>query len=567
MATKEVMATAPLVVLLYDRTFLSGSFRGAMAARWWLYAALAATWAVIAWGLISTNFHDNSAGFGNSDFTPLSYLLTQPGVLLHYLRLAVWPSGLCIDYAWPAARTFGEIVWPGLAIVALLGLTIWALVKRPTLGFLGACFFMILAPTSSFIPIRDAAFEHRMYLPLAALIGLAAIGSFAIWERGANPPLSSRRTRQQAGQDGNLALALGIAVLWTAAAIALGAATAERNTDYYSDVAMWKDVVSKRPNSPRAHANLAERLLNRKREADLPQAIEECLAAIAIDPNYADAHINLASALITSHRLEEAKSELDAALALKPDSSAACNLMGTIYARRENYDEAIRWFRKALEIDPHSFLAHGNLGSALSRQGNADEAIAEYRRALDERPEFVEVRRKLIDALMARSSYPDAAAELRILLRATPSDPEAHIRLGDCLDKSGHAPQAIDEWRLAEQLQPSKTDGPMRIAWALATSPDRAVRNPRDALQMSRTMVQRTGGGDPRWLAAQGAAYATIRDFTAAADSVRKAIAIVEAKKLTEPNNLAAHAAALHKQLDCYEATAPYDGPPPWLAQ
>ncbi len=561
------MATVPLVILLYDRTFLSGSFRRALAARWWLYAALAATWGIIAWGLISTDFHNKSAGFGNSEFGPLSYLLTQPGVLVHYLRLAVWPSGLCIDYAWPAARTFGEIVWPGLAIVALLGLTIWALVKRPALGFLGACFFLILAPTSSFIPIRDAAFEHRMYLPLAALIALAAIGSFAIWERDSNRHLSSQRNRRQPEQDGNVALALGIAAFWCVAAIALGAATVERNTDYYSDVAMWKDIVAKRPNSARAHSNLAERLLNQKRAADLPQAIEQCRAAIAIDPSYADAHINLASALITAHRLNEAKSELDAAMVLKPGSSTACNLMGNVYADREDYDEAIRWFQKAIELDPHSFLAHGNLGRALARQGNADEAIVEYRRALDERPEFVEARRKLIDVLMTRSSFGDAAAELRILLRATPNDPEAHLRLGDCLDKSGHAPQAIDEWRLADQLQPNKTDGPMRIAWALAASRDRAVRNPREALQMSRTMVQRSGGGDPRWLAAQGAAYATIEDFAGAADSVRQAIAIVESTKLAAPNNLAAHAAALHKQLDCYRADTLYDGPPPWLAQ
>ena len=48
MATKEVMATAPVIVLLYDRTFLAGSFREAWRRRYGLYLALAATWGVVA---------------------------------------------------------------------------------------------------------------------------------------------------------------------------------------------------------------------------------------------------------------------------------------------------------------------------------------------------------------------------------------------------------------------------------------------------------------------------------------------------------------------------------------
>ena len=183
MGTKEVMATAPLVVLLYDRAFLSGSFRAALALRRGLYAALAATWGIVIWLLIATGFHGNTTGFGVTGFTASSYLLTQPGVLARYLRLAFWPVGQCLDYGWPPAQWPGEVVLPGLLIVGLLGLTVWALVKRPALGFLGATFFLILAPTSSFVPIRDAAFEHRMYLPLAALVTLVVLGVYWLCDR------------------------------------------------------------------------------------------------------------------------------------------------------------------------------------------------------------------------------------------------------------------------------------------------------------------------------------------------------------------------------------------------
>ena len=113
MATKETVATTPVVVLLYDWIFLSGSLRAALAQRGKLYAALAATWGIVAAVLISTNFHNNTAGSGAGGFTPWNYFLTQPSVLVHYLRLVFWPTGQCLDYGWPPAsgrpESFGPV--------------------------------------------------------------------------------------------------------------------------------------------------------------------------------------------------------------------------------------------------------------------------------------------------------------------------------------------------------------------------------------------------------------------------------------------------------------------------
>src|SRR5204862_459256 len=98
-------------------------------------------------------------------------------------QLTYWPAGQCLDYKWLPAEWPDEVVLPALVIAALVGLTIWGLIKYPTLGFLGAWFFAILAPTSSIIPIRDAAFEHRMYLPLAAIAALVVFGGFLLWRQ------------------------------------------------------------------------------------------------------------------------------------------------------------------------------------------------------------------------------------------------------------------------------------------------------------------------------------------------------------------------------------------------
>ena len=121
------MVTAPLTALLYDRTFLAGSFRAAWQKRQGLYLGLAVTWGWLAWLiLIAPHPAHPSSGFGLQQITAIEYALTQPGVILHYLRLSLWPHPLCLDYAWPIARSVGAIVPPVLALALLALVSAWA---------------------------------------------------------------------------------------------------------------------------------------------------------------------------------------------------------------------------------------------------------------------------------------------------------------------------------------------------------------------------------------------------------------------------------------------------------
>ena len=111
MASKEVMAIAPIVVLLYDRCFLSGSFREALRSRWPLYLGLAATWAILCALLIAYPWGAaTGAGFGLAEAGPWEYARTQPGVILNYLRLSFWPDSLCLVYFWPIATNAMRII-------------------------------------------------------------------------------------------------------------------------------------------------------------------------------------------------------------------------------------------------------------------------------------------------------------------------------------------------------------------------------------------------------------------------------------------------------------------------
>jgi protein O-mannosyl-transferase len=185
MGTKEVMVTAPFTLLLYDRIFLAASWKEVFRRRWGLHLGLLA-----ALGISMTSFllkyvkwAAPTAGFAFDEITPLQYAVTQPGVVLHYLRLAFWPDPLAFDYYWPIADSLGEILIPGFFIALLFGMALRALFFRPPLGFLSIWFFFILAPTSSIMPIADIAFEHRMYLSLISPVALAVIGAQAVLNR------------------------------------------------------------------------------------------------------------------------------------------------------------------------------------------------------------------------------------------------------------------------------------------------------------------------------------------------------------------------------------------------
>lgn len=417
MATKEVAVTAPLIVGLYDRTFLSGSWRRTWRERGAVHAGLAATWLLLA-VLVAGGPRSATAGFGFGKVTALQYAMTQPGVILHYLRLAFWPHPLCLDYVWTVARGTAQVLWPGLALAGLLAAAAWALRRAPRLGFLGAWFFVILAPTSSIVPIEDLAFEHRMYLPLAAVIVLAVWGADALsarWAaRGGEGGAGRRRLGRAAG-----------AALLALVALALGAATMARNRDYRSALAMWESVARIRPHSARALCNLG---MERALGGDAHGALAAYRQAVRVDPLHAGARYNLGTALREQGEMREAEEHLREALRVRPDHMEAAINLGSLLADQSRLDEAVALFRAARDgrpggTAPRDHLAAQactHLGNALARRGDWSEAVA---------------------------AYGDA-------LRLRPGQYRAHYNLGLALQQLGRAREAAEHYQRALALKP-----------------------------------------------------------------------------------------------------------------
>ncbi len=418
MGSKEIMAVAPVIVLMYDRLFLSKSFQETFRRRWSLYVGLAATWLVFA-ALVPTRMGRDIARLSSTEVTRWDYLKTQAGVIVHYLRLAFWPHPLVADYYdWPLARSVTTILAPAAVVVTLLGAMAWALHRRLHLAFLGVWFFFILAPTSSVWPLfTEFAAERRMYLPLAAVIVLVVIS----WHMALGE--ACRRLGRKTLQP-----VLGAVVL-VATVVTLAQLTVRRNEDYRSAVSFWSDVVAKRPNNARARVGLGASL---RRQGKLDEAIAQYSEALRIDPQLADAHAGLGVVLGRRGRLEEAIAQYSEALRINPSHALAEFNLGTAYTTLGRLEEAIAHYSKALGIDPNYADAHANLGTALARQGKLKEAISHFSQAVRIAPS-AGTHYNLGTALALDGRTPEAIQQLEAALKLDPGFEQARRALADLI--------------------------------------------------------------------------------------------------------------------------------------
>jgi tetratricopeptide (TPR) repeat protein len=303
MASKEVMVAAPVMVIAYDWAFRSEPLAQLLRRRSRLYLGLASTWTILLLlGLGGVRFHSTGFSFGVG---PVSWALVQCRMVLHYFELCVWPHPLNFDYGMFRAVGFAELApWVAAMAILLAGTAILVL-RRPRIGFCPAWCFVILAPTSSILPlVSEVGAERRMYLPLAGLVALAVVGGYAIVRR----------------LDHRHALA-GWVIAMSLIAVPLFVQTVRRNTVYADRVSIWQSAVEVMPDNPRAHVNLANALRNDR--GDLRGAEAHYRTAVRLHPRHALAHTNLGSVLAITGRLDEAADEFNRALEIDPGMGPA----------------------------------------------------------------------------------------------------------------------------------------------------------------------------------------------------------------------------------------------------
>lgn len=426
MGCKEVMVSAPLMIFLFDRTFVAGSVRQAWRLRWGYYVGLGCSWFLLAGLVAGTDGRGETAGLG-SEVTPWNYALTQIEAVVHYLKLTFWPHPLVFDYGIATIDRLGAVGGRALLLAGLVAATLIALVRRPGLGFVAAWFFVLLAPSSSVVPVATQTMaEHRMYLALASPAVLLVLGLHRL--------LGGRAWLLAGG------LAIG-----------LGGMTFARNADYATVHGLWADTVAKRPTNARAQQNLG--LAEQARE-NWASAETHLRAAVALAPHAPDLVYSLAALQSRLGRPTEAIMGYREAIRLDPSYGAAHNNLANLLYAAGRVEEAGQHYAAAVRVQPNFAGARNSYGLWLIDQGRPAEALDHLQTAIRLEPETAELHFNAGNACAVLGRFEAAAESYRATSRLDPTHAEAHNNLGNVLLELGRLPEAMAEFETAIRLRP-----------------------------------------------------------------------------------------------------------------
>ncbi|UCD84417.1 MAG: tetratricopeptide repeat protein, partial [Deltaproteobacteria bacterium] len=476
LATKELAATIPVILLLYEYTFISQGdweelYRASKRYLWPYFL-------VIGLFLIYRfSFLPPAKTYG-SLLSPYVYLLNEFHVIVNYLRLLIFPVNLNVDPDFPISKTLFE---PAVAIsmMALAAIALVAVIRfkrSPTSSFCLLWFFITLVPTSSINPLLDVMAEHRVYLPS---VGLCIFSGIII-----NRVSELRFFEFSYSRMKKMILGLFLLIL-----VFNSLGTIKRNFIWSDDLSLWEDTTRKSPRKWRVLGNLGlayeERgMLDRAaviledavrvnptytkafntlgvtymKKGMIDLAISKFKRSLQLNPDYTEAHYNLGLAYEEKGLHEEARKEFDEAIRSRPGDAVTHNKWGLIYLGKGQYDDAITEFKQALQTDPGFKYGYINLGLTYKRQGLVDEAIGQYQKALEIDPNDFNAHLNLGNAFGEKGMLDEAVEQYQAALRISPKSEKAHNNLGLIYYRKGQYDLSITEFETTLRINPDYAD-------------------------------------------------------------------------------------------------------------
>lgn len=361
--TKEITFTLPFLIALYEFTFFD--LRDGLKKRLLYLLPLFATLAIIPITLFSnagqgdptvSNIARKIMGMQVAEMSDLSnyaYLMTELRVVVMYLRLIVLPVNQAAVYDAPVYTTFSDpnvylsFVFLAAIFAGAVYLYIRSIKRSEPYGLLISFgvfwFFVAVSVESSVIPIKDVAFEHRVYLPGIGLITAASAFIFFVFEAA----LKDR--------------AVWVWAIILMATGANGVSTYKRNVVWTDGLVFWQDVVNKSPGRAGGHNNLGIEYADRGKTDLAAKEFEETLR---LAPYFEDAFYNLGVIYGRKGRDADAMEMYRQAIRLKPDKAADAHLnLGILYKKAGKKREASVEFGAALQLDPGMNAAREELDS------------------------------------------------------------------------------------------------------------------------------------------------------------------------------------------------------------
>lgn len=371
---KEAIFIAPILVIFYDRYFVSDSISHGIKSHRFLYAGYAVCITILALNLMGYTTSTQTS----QKYSVFAYAISQPEVILHYLSLAVWPMNLVLDYQWPLSDISRAL--PYIAVViCMVAVSIWLALRKNVYGFFLGWFWITLAPSSSLFPINDLAFEQRMYLPLAGLAGAMAIGLSDI----------SRLVKDKF----KINTDYPIVGLWVVAVIGCTALTIERNEDYIKgELYMWQDVMRKRPENTKALSLIGKGLAQ---QGKYNEAFSYYEKALEIDPDGFALHNDLSIIFHTLGDNDKAEYHLRQMIRIAPEVPLPYLKLAQMMLSMRETAEATLLLEKAVELNPSLLPVRARLAQIYYQNGQWAKAIPHLEAYLAENPDNTNAQKML----------------------------------------------------------------------------------------------------------------------------------------------------------------------------
>ena len=298
------------------------------------------------------------------------YILTQIKVVIsYYFVKLIFPINLnfepdirlvsgFLDWEWVVSLIIGVCIAIGIFYqksILLKCAFIWALIT--------------ILPTSSIIPLKQIATEHRTYLPgLGINMGLGILFLRGVSHRKLIPP--------------TLFIFLVI----------YGLLAMKRSLDYRSEINLWQDTVRKSPNKSMVHNNMGTAYLSKERLKEARKSFE---VSSALSPSSTDPYINMGHIDARNKEWDKAKLKYDLALKLGANRSQVFFNSGLMRLKLNKPAEALPFLLEAIKIKNHRPLYHQELGNAFRMLKQYDSALKSYRKVLELEPNYVEAQNNI----------------------------------------------------------------------------------------------------------------------------------------------------------------------------
>ncbi len=337
--TKEIAATFPLMVLLFDWIFLCDFDRKRLTTRGGYHALY---WLILAAAVFFRASYSKGVGYMfpfSFGWTNSNYLFTQFYVIANYMRLLVLPLGQSLDHwitPFPAFLT-PKVFVSFIALAALTGGSVYVFRKSPLyklLLFSVLWFFITLTPTSSFLPINDAMVERRVYLPM---------WGFLLW--------ALCLLLKALGQDLNLKPGKKFITLAAACVFIFSAFTVRRNALYHDPLNLWKEAAAMYPDNYRAQYNAANILYGR--DGNFEEAKYYYQKTIALNSSLFEPNLNMGVMLAREKKFEAALPFFMKARAIRSDYAECAFNLGVLYKDWGDYPKSLQFCEETIRLDPH----------------------------------------------------------------------------------------------------------------------------------------------------------------------------------------------------------------------